>query len=146
MRFRAYKALALLPALILCLIAIGCGSDGTNVGGGNEAAPKQTGEGGGVVVAFDPRDRPIRCFDASGVPTSKDERYDTRINIEPATSGAYIEFTGSLQDAISRSLRDTDDASGAQAIGPALFTVGDLSDEVAEKIEECLDARGVRYG
>jgi hypothetical protein len=145
MRFRAYKALALLPALILCLIAVGCGSDGTNVGGGNEA-PRATGEGGGVVVAFDPRDEPIGCFDRAGVQTVKDPRYDTRINIEPATSGAYIEFTGSLQDAISRSLRDTDEASGAQAIGPALFTVGDLPDEVSEKIEECLDERGVRYG
>jgi hypothetical protein len=133
MRFRAYKALALLPALILCLIAVGCGSDGTNVGGGNEA-PKATGEGGGVIVAYDPRDEPIGCFAASGVPAVKDQRYDTRINIEPASSGAYVEFTGSLQDAISRSLRDTDDASGAQAIGPALFTVGDLSVEVSEKI------------
>lgn len=145
MRFRAYKALALLPALILAGIAIGCGSDGTNVGGGNEA-PKQTGEGGGVVVAFDPRDEPMHCFTAKGVEAVKDPRYDTRINFEPASSGAYVEFTGSLQDALSRSLRDTEDASGAQAIGPALFTVGDLSDEVSEKIEDCLDKRGVRYG
>lgn len=145
MRFRAYKALALLPALILVVLVSGCGSDGTNVGGGNEAA-KQTGEGGGVVVAFDPRDEPLGCFAAKGVKAVKDPRYDTRIDIEPATSGAYVEFTGSLQDAISRSLRDTDDAAGAQAIGPALFTVGDLSDEVSEKIEECLDERGVRYG
>jgi hypothetical protein len=144
MRFRAYKALALLPALILIGCMLGCGSDGTNVGGGSET-PKATGEGGGVVVAFDPRDRPIACFGAKGVETVKDPRYDTRIDIEPATTGAYVEFTGSLQDALARSLRDTDDAAGAEAIGPALFTVGDLSDDVAGKIEACLDERGVRY-
>ena len=144
MRPRAYKALALTPALILASLFLACGSDGTRVGGGNDGP--QRGAGGGIVIAFDPRDEPLGCFHGKGVDAVKDERYDTRINILPATSGAYVEFTGSLQDALSRSLRDTEDAVGAQAIGPALFTVGDLSDEVAEKVEDCLDARGVRYG
>jgi hypothetical protein len=144
MRPRAHKALALAPALILAGLLFACGSDGVRVGGGNDGP--QRGEGGGIVVAYDPRDEPLACFHGKGIEAVKDERYDTRINILPATSGAYVEFTGSLQDALSRSLRDTEDAVGAQAIGPALFTVGDLSDEVAEKVEDCLDARGVRYG
>jgi hypothetical protein len=144
MRPRAHTAHALAPALILASLLFACGSEGTRVGGGNDGP--QRGEGGGVVVAYDPRDESLGCFRAKGVEAVKDPRYDTRINILPATSGAFVEFTGSLQDALSRSLRDTDDAAGAEAIGPALFTVGDLSDEDAEKIEDCLDARGVRYG
>lgn len=54
-------------------------------------------------------------------------------------------FTATLQDALSRQLRNEEDATGAEAIGPALFTVGDLDDATLGKVEDCLDARGVRY-
>lgn len=137
------QALALLPALILAAGLAGCGSDGTEVGQGFET-PK-TGAGTRQATAFDPRDETLGCIDRKGVEAVKDERYRERINIMPAASGAYITFTGSLQDALSRSLRNTEDAAGAQAIGPALLTGGDLPDETLEKIEDCLDARGVRY-
>lgn len=137
------RALALLPALILAAGFAGCGSDGTNVGQGFEV-PK-TGAGTRQATAFDPRDETIGCLRSKGIEGVKDERYRERLNIVPATSGAYILFTGTLQDAQSRALNNTEDAAGAQAIGPALFTVGDLGDEELQKIEDCLDARGVRY-
>ncbi len=54
-------------------------------------------------------------------------------------------FTATLQDALSRQLRNEADATGAQAIGPALFTGGDLDDATLGKIEDCLDARGTKY-
>lgn len=137
------QALALLPALLLAVGVAGCGSDGTNVGQGFEA-PK-TGAGTRQATAFDPRDQTIGCIERKGVRAVKDERYRERVNILPATSGAYIIFTGTLQDAQSRALNNTEDAAGAQAIGPALFTVGDLQDAELQKIEDCLDARGTRY-
>ncbi|MBB4663314.1 hypothetical protein [Conexibacter arvalis] len=140
---RASKALALVPVLIASLALAACGSDGTSVGQGYEA-PK-TGAGTRQATAFDPRDEPLGCFHAKGVEAEKDARYRDRINILPATTRAFVTFTGTLQDAQSRALRNTDDAAGAQAIGPALFTVGDLGDSELEKVEDCLDARGVRY-
>lgn len=141
---RAYQAPALVAALILAFALAACGEGGTSVGGGNEE-PK-TGAGTRQATAFDPRDEPLGCFQRSGVEAEKDERYRERINILPAASGAYVTFTATLQDALSRQLRNEADATGAQAIGPALFTGGDLGDEQLEKIEECLDDRGTRYG
>lgn len=143
MRRRASKALALVPVLLATIALAACGSDGTSVGQGYEA-PK-TGAGTRQATAFDPRDESLGCFRSKGVEAEKDARYADRINIMPATSRAFVTFTGSLQDALSRSLRNTDDAAGAEAIGPALLTVGDLGDDELEKIEDCLDARGVRY-
>ena len=143
MRRRASKALALVPVLVATLALAACGSDGTSVGQGYEA-PK-TGAGTRQAAAFDPRDEPLGCFRSKGVEADKDARYRDRINILPATSQAFVTFTGTLQDAQSRALRNTEDAAGAQAIGPALFTVGDLGDPELQKIEDCLDARGTRY-
>ncbi|MDO8211811.1 hypothetical protein [Conexibacter sp. CPCC 206217] len=140
---RAFKAPALVAALILTLALAACGSSGTNVGGGNDAP--ETGAGTRQATAFDPRDEPLGCFRGKGVEATKDDRYRERINIMPATSGAYVTFAATLQDALSRQLRNESDAVGAEAIGPALFTVGDLDDSVAGKVEDCLDARGVRY-
>jgi hypothetical protein len=140
---RAYQAPALVAALILALALGACGSGGTSVGGGNDV-PK-TGAGTRQATAFDPRDEPLGCFHGKGVEAEKDLRYRERINILPATSGAYVTFTATLQDAQSRQLRNSEDAVGAEAIGPALFTVGDLDDDVLGKVEDCLDARGVRY-
>jgi hypothetical protein len=140
---RAYQAPALVAALLLAFALSACGSGGTNVGGGNDA-PK-TGGGTRQAAAFDPRDEPLGCFQSKGVEADKDPRYRERINILPATSGAYVTFTATLQDAQSRALRNSEDAAGAEAIGPALFTVGDLPDDVLGKVEDCLDARGVRY-
>lgn len=143
MRRRASKALALVPVLIATLALAACGSNGTSVGQGYEA-PK-TGAGTRQAAAFDPRDQPLGCIRAKGVQADKDARYRDRINILPATSGAFVIFTATLQDAQSRALRNSDDAAGAEAIGPALFTVGDLGDAELQKIEDCLDARGTRY-
>ncbi|MDO8186197.1 hypothetical protein Q5424_03715 [Conexibacter sp. JD483] len=143
MHRRAYQAPALVAALILTLFLAACGEGGTSVGGGNEA-PK-TGAGTRQATAFDPRDEPIGCFAGKGVQSEKDPRYRERINILPATSGAYVTFTATLQDALSRQLRNEDDATGAEAIGPALFTVGDLDDATLGKIEDCLDERGTKY-
>jgi hypothetical protein len=140
---RAYQAPALVVALILALTLVACGEGGTSVGGGNEA-PK-TGAGTRQATAFDPRDEPLGCFAGKGVEAEKDPRYRERINILPAASGAYVTFTATLQDALSRQLRNEEDAAGAQAIGPALLTGGDLDDEQLGKIEDCLDERGVRY-
>ncbi len=143
MHRRAFQAPALVAALILCLAFAACGEGGTSVGGGNEA-PK-TGAGTRQATAFDPRDEPIGCFASKGVEAEKDARYRERINILPATSGAYVTFTATLQDALSRQLRNEADATGAEAIGPALFTVGDLDDATLGKVEDCLDARGTKY-
>lgn len=137
------QALALLPALVVAAALAGCGSDGTRVGQGFESPT--TGAGTRQATAFDPRDETIACVRRKGITAVKDERYRDRVNILPVTSGAYIIFTGTLQDAQSRALNNTEDAAGAQAIGPALFTVGDLGDDELQKIEDCLDARGVRY-
>ncbi len=143
MRRRAFKAPALVPVLLASLAFAACGSDGTKVGQGYEA-PK-TGAGTRQAAAFDPRDQPLGCFRSKGVEADKDARYRDRINILPATSQAFVTFTGTLQDAQSRALRNTPDAAGAEAIGPALLTVGDLDDDALGKIEDCLDARGTRY-
>jgi hypothetical protein len=143
MRRRAYQALALLPALIVAVVVAGCGSGGTKVGQGFEA-PK-TGAGTRQASAFDPRDQPIGCLAAKGVQGVKDERYRDRIDVMPATTGAYVVFAPTFSEAQGQALNDTPDAAGAEVIGPALFTVGDLPDDVAKKIEDCLDARGIRY-
>lgn len=138
------KLLALLPALILAAGLAGCGSDGTTVGGGSDVP--QTGAGTRQATAFDPRDEPLTCITGKGVEAVKDDRYRDKIRILPATSGAYIVFAATPAEAQGRAIKDTDDAAGAEVIGPALFTVGDLPDDTLEKIEECLTEQGVRYG
>lgn len=137
------QALALSAALLAALALAACGGGGTEVGQGFDRLP--TGAGTQQATAFDPRDETLGCLRGKGIEAEKDPRYGERINILPTTAGAYITFTGSLTDALSRSLRNTEDAAGAQAIGPALLTGGDLSDDELEPIEDCLNARGTRY-
>lgn len=132
MRSRLAPTIALLAALV---VVAGCG--GTSTSGQGEGA------GGGVVVAFDPRDQPIGCLQGKGIQAEKDARQADRLDILPATSQAYIEFAATPPEAQGRQLRN--EAPGAEVIGPALLTVGDLSEADLAKVEACLEARGTRY-
>jgi hypothetical protein len=143
MRRRASKALALVSVPLLTLVLAACGGGGTNVGQGFQA-PK-TGAGNRQAAAFDPRDATLACFKAKGVQAEKDPRFGDRVDILPTTSQAFVTYTSSPDDAQSRAIRNDDDAAGAEAIGPHLLTTGDLSDDVLQKLEDCLDAQGVRY-
>jgi hypothetical protein len=126
-------------ALLAAGLLAGCGGGTTSGSGGEHVA----GAGGGVVVAFDPRDQSIGCLQGKGIAAEKDPQQRDKIVILPATSQAYIEFAATSSEAQGRQIRN--EAPGAQVIGPALFTVGDLSDDELAKVEACLDARGVRY-
>lgn len=140
MRSRAFQTLALLPALV----AIGCGSGGTTVGGGNEPAAGGSGSGGGSQpAAFDPRDAPLGCILAKGVQAEKDPRQTDKLTILPATSGAYVTFAATAPEAQGRQIRN--EAPGAEVIGPHLLTVGRLSEEDLQKVETCLQAQGSKY-
>jgi hypothetical protein len=138
MRSRFLPALALLPALL----AIGCG-DGTTVGGGSDAARPATTPAGAQPAAFDPRDEPLGCIEGKGLDAEKDPRQTDRLNILPATSGAYVEFAATAAEAQGRQIRN--EAPGAEVIGPHLLTVGRLSDDQLRAIETCLQAQGSRY-
>jgi hypothetical protein len=139
MRSRFLPALMLLPVLL----AIGCGSAGTTVGGGNEPAGGATPAGGSRPAAFDPRDAPLGCILGKGIQAQKDARQTDRLNILPATSGAYVEFAATAPEAQGRQIRN--EAPGAEVIGPHLLTVGRLTDDELGKIESCLQAQGSRY-
>jgi hypothetical protein len=134
MRSRSLKTLALLPALI----AVGCGSGGTTVGGGNEPSA-----GGSRPAAFDPRDAPLGCLQGKGIDAQKDARQTDKLVILPASRGAYIEFAATAPEAQGRQIRN--EAPGAEVIGPHLFTVGDLSDSELQQVETCLQAQGSKY-
>lgn len=139
MRSRFPQALALLPVLL----AIGCGG-GTTVGGGNEPATAgSTTPAGARPAAFDPRDEPLGCIAAKGFEAEKDAAQTDRLNILPATSGAYVEFAATAAEAQGRQIRN--EAPGAEVIGPHLLTVGRLSDDELRAIETCLQAQGSRY-
>jgi hypothetical protein len=143
MRSRSPQALALLAALI-ALAAAGCGGAGTTVGaGGVRASSAGQGAGGGRIVGFDPRNGPLGCLLANRIQAQKDPRQPDRIDILPATTGASIAFASNAAEAQDRQL--SDDAPGAEVIGPALLTVGTLSDADLNKVESCLQAQGTRY-
>ena len=114
------------------------------MGGGNEPATDTTQTPAGArAAAFDPRDEPLACIERKGLQTAKDDEQTDRLNILPATSGAYVEFAATAPEAQGRQLRN--EAPGAEVIGPHLFTVGDLSDDQLRAIETCLQAQGSRY-
>jgi hypothetical protein len=131
-------------SLLLALFAVGCGSGGTTVGGGNEPAG-----GGGAIpagarpAAFDPRDAPAGCLHGKGIESVKDARQTDRLDILPASSGAYVEFAATPAEAQGRQIRN--EAPGAEVIGPHLLTVGRLTDDQLKAIETCLQAQGSRY-
>jgi len=135
-------AQALLSAL-LALAAIGCGSGGTTVGGGNEAAPASSTPAGVQAAAFDPRDAPLGCLAGKGIEAQKDARQTDRLDIMPPSSGAYVEFAATAPEAQGRQIRN--EAPGAEVIGPHLLTVGRLGDDELRAIETCLQAQGSRY-
>ena len=139
MRSRLLSALALLPVLL----AIGCGSDGTTVGGGNEPASGASTPRGAQPAAFDPRDEPLGCLAAKGIEAEKDAKQTDRLVILPAAAGAYVEFAATPAEAQGRQIRN--EAPGAEVIGPHLLTVGHLSDDQLRAIETCLQAQGSRY-
>jgi hypothetical protein len=139
MRSRLLPALALLSALL----AIGCGSGGTIVGGGNEPAATGATPAGAQPAAFDPRDAPLGCVLGKGIRAEKDAKQTDRLDILPVTSGAYVEFAATPAEAQGRQLRN--EAPGAEVIGPHLLTVGDLPDDQLSAIESCLQAQGSRY-
>jgi hypothetical protein len=139
MRSRLLPALALLPVLL----AIGCGSGGTTVGGGNEPAATGATPAGAQPAAFDPRDAPLGCILGKGIRAEKDAKQTDRLDIVPATGGAYVEFAATPAEAQGRQLRN--EAPGAEVIGPHLLTVGRLSDDELSAIESCLQAQGSRY-
>jgi hypothetical protein len=137
-------ALPLLLALLaLALAATGCGSGGTTVGGGNEAAPATSTPAGVQRAAFDPRDAPLGCLAGKGIRAEKDARQTDRLDILPAATGAYVEFAATPAEAQGRQLRN--EAPGAEVIGPHLLTVGQLGDDELRAIETCLQAQGSRY-
>jgi hypothetical protein len=141
MRPRFPQALALLPVLLA--IIGGCG-DGTTVGGGNDPATDTTQTPSGArPAAFDPRDEPLGCLERKGLQAETDDEQTDRLNVLPATSGAYVEFAATAAEAQGRQIRN--EAPGAEVIGPHLFTVGDLSDDQLRAIETCLQAQGSRY-
>lgn len=139
MRSRPLLAVALVPALI----AIGCGSGGTTVGGGNQPAGGGSTPAGARPAAFDPRDAPLGCILGKGLQADKDARRIDRLNLLPASSGAYVEFAATAPEAQGRQIRN--EAPGAEVIGPHLLTVGSLTDDELGKIESCLQAQGSRY-
>jgi hypothetical protein len=130
-------------ALLLAVFAVGCGSGGTIVGGGNEPAGGGAIPAGARPAAFDPRDAPLRCLDAKGIESAKDARQTDRLDILPPTSGAYVEFAATPAEAQGRQIRN--EAPGAEVIGPHLLTVGQLGDDELRAIESCLQAQGSRY-
>jgi len=132
-----------LPLALLALAASGCGSGGTTVGGGNTAAHATSMPAGVQAAAFDPRDAPLGCLAAKGIRAEKDARQTDRLDVLPATSGAYVEFAATPAEAQGRQLRN--EAPGAEVIGPHLLTVGDLGDDELRAIETCLQAQGSRY-
>jgi len=140
---RPPTAAALLLALLLVLAAAGCGSGGTTVGGGNDAAPASSTPAGVQAAAFDPRDAPLGCLAAKGIQSQKDARQTDRLDILPASSGAYVEFAATPAEAQGRQIRN--EAPGAEVIGPHLLTVGHLADAQLKSIETCLQAQGSRY-
>lgn len=125
------------------LLAIGCGSGGTTVGGGNHAAPSGSIPAGTRAAAFDPRDAPLGCLHAKGIDAQKDPAQTNRVEILPATGGASITFAATPAEAEGIQLRNED--PGAEAIGPHLLTVGHLPDAELRAIESCLQAQGTRY-
>lgn len=135
MRLRSPTALALLLAALILLA--GCGGGTTKVGGGGTPA------GGSHPVAFDPRNGPLGCLTANGIQAVKDPRETDKLDILPASSGAYIQFAATPPEAQGRQLRN--EAPGAEVIGPHLLTVGSLSDAELNKIETCLQALGSKY-
>lgn len=135
-------ALTLLCAL-LAFAAAGCGSGGTTVGGGNDAAPATSTPAGVQAAAFDPRDAPLGCLAAKGIRAEKDARQTDRLDVMPPSSGAYVQFASTPAEAQGRQLRN--EAPGAEVIGPHLLTVGQLGDDELRAIETCLQAQGSRY-
>lgn len=130
-------------ALLLALLAAGCGSGGTTVGGGNRAGASASIPAGGRAVAFDPRDAPLGCLHAKGIDAQKDARETNRLDILPVAGGAYITFAATPAEAEGIQLSNQD--PGAEAIGPHLLTVGRLPDAELRAIESCLQAQGTRY-
>jgi len=135
-------ALALLCALLVFAVT-GCGSGGTTVGGGNDAAPAATTPAGAQPAAFDPRDAPLGCLAAKGIRAEKDARQTDRLDVLPPSSGASIQFASTPAEAQGIQLRNG--APGAEVIGPHLLTVGRLGDDELRAIETCLQAQGSRY-
>ncbi|HZV74423.1 MAG TPA: hypothetical protein VFF79_11965 [Conexibacter sp.] len=137
------RRIPLTVALLPILLAIGCGSGGTTVGGGNEPAATGATPAGARPAAFDPRDAPLGCLHAKGIESQKDAKQTDRLVILPTTSGAYVEFAATPAEAQGRQIRNQ--APGAEVIGPHLLTVGHLSDDELRAIETCLQAQGSRY-
>jgi hypothetical protein len=134
MRLRSPTALALLLAALV--LPAGCGGGATKSGAGTPA-------GASHPVAFDPRNGPLGCLTANGIQAVKDPRETDKLDILPASSGAYIQFAATPPEAQGRQLRN--EAPGAEVIGPHLLTVGSLSDAELNKIETCLQAQGSKY-
>lgn len=138
------RRVPLAAALLPVLLAIGCGSGGTIVGGGNEPATAGgSTPAGAQPAAFDPRDKPLGCLSGKGIQAEKDAKQTDRLVILPATGGAYVEFAATPAEAQGRQIRN--EAPGAEVIGPHLLTVGRLSDDELRAIETCLQAQGSRY-
>jgi hypothetical protein len=134
---------AALPLALVALLAIGCGSGGTTVGGGNRAPAADATPEGAKPAAFDPRDAPLGCLASKGVQAQKDARETDRLDILPASSGASVQFASTPAAAQDVQLRNG--APGAEVIGPHLLTVGTLADAELRAIETCLQAQGSRY-
>jgi hypothetical protein len=140
---RSLAAAALLLTVLLALAAIGCGSGGTIVGGGNQPAASGSTPAGAQPAAFDPRDAPLGCLASNGIQAQKDAKQTDRLDILPSTGGAYVQFASTPAEAQDVQLRNG--APGAEVIGPHLLTVGRLSDDDLRAIETCLQAQGTRY-
>jgi hypothetical protein len=125
------------------MLAIGCGSGGTTVGGGNQPAARGATPAGAQPAAFDPRDAPLGCLQGKGIEAVKDAQQTDRLDILPASSGASVQFAATAAEAQGIQLRN--EAPGAEVIGPHLLTVGTLSDDELRAIESCLQAQGSRY-
>jgi hypothetical protein len=131
----------LLAALVL---SAGCGGAATTVGGGEAKPAAAPATGGGTqVTSFDPRNVPLGCILAKGLKAEKDAKEPDKLDILPATSGAYVQFAATPTEAQDRQLANQ--APGAEVIGPSLLTVGDLSDADLGKVERCLQAQGSKY-
>jgi hypothetical protein len=139
MRRRSPLALVLLLAVLLAA----CGGTGSTMsGGGFKADPNG---GGSQPAAFDPRDEPLKCIQSKGVQAEKSTQSDQLnvVTILPATSGAEIRWLATPTQTESAQLANQ--YPGSEMIGPAAFQVGNLSDNVAQKIEKCLEAQGSTF-
>jgi hypothetical protein len=107
----------------LAIAAVGCGSDST--GAAADAGPNPNDK---QAVALD-------CIRGKEIPVS--QRGEKGLQVGSPATGPRIEFF--LTNGQAEGKQFGGDAQGAEQIGASLLYVRGGSDELLEKIEDCLD-------